>query len=146
MSKSYLPEGMPIPVAQADGLDTPYWEATRRCELMIQRCAHCGTWQWGPEWICHNCNSFNMEWTEVTGEGTIYSWERPWHPVHGALKDHGPYIVVLVELPDAGNVRMIGNLLGDPEQEVTIGAKVKAVIERHDGDQPYALVQWQVAD
>ena len=30
MSKSYLPEGMPIPVAQPDGLDTPYWEATRR--------------------------------------------------------------------------------------------------------------------
>ena len=66
--------------------------------------------------------------------------------MHDALKDHGPYIVVLVELPDAGNVRMIGNLLGDPAQEVTIGAKVKAVIERHDGDQPYALVQWQVAD
>ena len=41
---------------------------------------------------------------------------------------------------------MIGNLLGDPSQEVTIGAKVKAVIERHDGDQPFALVQWQVAD
>ena len=30
------------------------------------------------------------------------SWERAWHPVHPALKDHGPYIVVLVELPDAG--------------------------------------------
>ena len=145
MSKSYLPEGMPIPVPQSDGLDTQYWEATRRGELMIQRCGDCGTWQWGPEWICHSCNSFNMNWTEIAGEGTIYSWERPWHPVHGALKDHGPYLVVLVELPQAGNVRMIGNLLGDPTQEVTIGTKVKAVIERHDDDQPYALVQWQVA-
>ena len=59
---------------------------------------------------------------------------------------HGPYNGGLVALPYAGNVPMIGNLPGDPAQEVTIGAKVKAVIERHDGDQPYALVQWQVAD
>ena len=53
---------------------------------------------------------------EGVGQGRIYSWERPWHPVHPALKGHGPYIVVLVELPDAGNVRMLGNLLGDPRR------------------------------
>ena len=38
------------------------------------------------------------------------------NPVHPALKDAGPYIAVLVELPDADNVRMIGNLLGDPKR------------------------------
>ena len=146
MSDTYLPEGLPTPVPMNDGLDKPYWDGLLEDKIMVQRCSDCGTWQWGPEWICHNCNSFNMEWTEIEGEGTIYSWERPWHPVHGALKDHGPYLVVLVELPQAGNVRMIGNLLGDPSQEVTIGAKVEAVIERHDGEQPFALVQWQVAD
>ncbi len=147
MSKSYLPEGMPIPVAQPDGLDTPYWEATRRGELMIQRCADCGTWQWGPEWICHNCNSLEMTWEKVKPTGVIYSWERPWHPVHPALKDHGPYLVVLVELPHAGNVRMIGNLLGDPHQEVVIGSKVEAVFEPHDDADPaYTLVQWKVVD
>ena len=52
--------------------------------------------------------------------------------MHPALRDHGPYIAVLVELPHAGNVRMLGNLLGDPRQEVTIGAPVEAVFEPHD--------------
>ena len=97
---------------------------TRRGELLVQRCKGCGTFQWGPEWICHKCLSFDMDWHKVSGKGRIYSWERPWHPVHPALKGHGPYIVVLVELPDAGNVRMLGNLLGDPQQDVTIGADV----------------------
>ena len=32
-----------------------------------------------------------------------------------ALNGHGPYIVVLVELPEYGNIRMVGNLLGDPQ-------------------------------
>ncbi|MBT5498847.1 MAG: DNA-binding protein [Alphaproteobacteria bacterium] len=146
MSESYLPEGMPIPVPQGDGLDKNYWEATRRGELMVQKCGDCSTWQWGPEWVCHNCRSFNMTWEQIEPSGRIYSWERPWHPVHPALKDQGPYLVVLVELPQAGNVRMIGNLLGDPHQKVVIGSKVEAVFEPHDdAEPPYTLVQWRVA-
>ena len=35
---SYLPEGLPIPVPENDGLDKPYWDATRRSELLVQRC------------------------------------------------------------------------------------------------------------
>ena len=145
MSESYLPEGMPIPIPQGDGLDKNYWEAARRGKLMVQKCGDCDTWQWGPEWICHNCRSFNMTWEQIEPSGRIYSWERPWHPVHPALKDQGPYIVVLVELPQAGNVRMIGNLLGDPHQEVVISSKVEAVFEPHDdAEPPYTLVQWRV--
>ncbi len=64
--------------------------------------------------------------------------------MHPALKDAPPYVAVLVELPEAGNVRMIGNLLGDPRQEVRIGAPVEAVFEHHqDATPPYTLVQWR---
>jgi uncharacterized OB-fold protein len=47
---------------------------------------------------------------------------------------------VLVELPEYGNVRMVGNLLGDPRQEVRIGAPVEAVFEHHN---EFTLVQWK---
>ena len=141
---SYLAQGLPTPVPEADGLDKPYWEATRRGELLVQRCRACQTWQWGPEWICHKCHAFDLAWTKVEPTGRIYSWERPWHPVHPALREQGPYIVVLVELPQAGNVRMLGNLLGDPKQEVRIGAAVEAVFEPHDAAKPpFTLVQWR---
>jgi len=142
---TYLPAGMPAPVPSPDGLDVPYWEGTRQNKLLVQRCDDCGTWQWGPEWLCHNCQSFNMKWLQTEDRGLIYSWERPWHPAHPALKGHGPYTVVLVELPEAGNIRMIGNLLGPVDQEVVIGSPVEAVYEAHDdADIPYTLVQWQV--
>ena len=124
---------MPAPVPEADGLDKPYWEATRRDELMVQRCRTCREWQWGPEWICHACLSFDV------------GWERAWHPVHPALKDHGPYIVVLVELPEAGGIRMLGNLLGDPREQVRIGAPVEVVFEPHDDAKvPFTLVHWKL--
>ena len=65
--------------------------------------------------------------------------------MHPALKEQGPYLVVLVEFPQAGDVRIVGNLLGDPEQDVEIGAEVEAVFEHHrDDDPPYTLIQWQV--
>jgi uncharacterized OB-fold protein len=141
---TYLPAGMPRPVAEPDGLDRPYWEGTRAGRLLVQRCRECHGFQWGPEWCCHRCLAFDLEWAEVAARGRIYSWERAWHPVHPALKEHGPYLVVLVELPEAGAVRMIGNLLGDPMQAVEIGAPVEAVFEPHDdATPPFTLVQWR---
>ncbi len=140
MSGFYLPEGLPAPSAAPDGLAAPYWEGTRQGKLLIQKCAGCGRFQWGPEWICHHCHSFDLRWEQVAGRGRIYSYERPWHAVHPALAGHGRYIAVVVELPDAGNVRMVGNLLGDPRQEVKIGSTVHAVFEHHP---EFTLVQWK---
>jgi len=86
-----------------------------------------------------------MEWVEVKGRGKIWTWTRCWHPVHPALKARGPYIAVLVELPEAGGIRMLGNLLGDAAQTVTIGAEVEAVFEPHDdAATPFTLVQWRL--
>ena len=143
MTDPYLAAGLPAPAPQSDGLDAPYWEAVRRHELVVQRCRSCGNWQWGPEWICHRCLSFDLGWERVEPRGRIFSWERVWHPVHPALAEQGPYLVVLVELPHAGMVRMVGNLLGDPERPVQIGAAVEACFEDHTGDAPFTLVHWQ---
>lgn len=140
----YLPEWMPAPAPGSDGLEAPFWDAVKEHRLVVQRCNQCQTWQHGPEWICHNCHSFDLGFEEVEPKGMIYSWERSWYPVHPVLKDAVPYIAVLVELPQAGNVRMLGNLLGDPEQEVVIGSEVEAVFEDHDGEEGYTLVQWRV--
>jgi hypothetical protein len=39
---------------------------------------------------------------------------------------------------------MIGNLLGDPMQNVDIGAEVEGVFEHHlDAHSPYSLLQWR---
>ncbi len=144
---SCLPEGMPRPIA--DELTGTFWAATREGRLLVQRCGACSAWQWGPEWCCHTCRSFEVGWADVPQKegryrGRLYSWERNYHPVHPALRGHAPYIVALVELPEAGGVRMVGNLLGDPMQEVCIGAEVEAVFEHHEhAEEPYTLVQWR---
>ncbi len=143
-SSSYLPSGLPIPVAEPDGLSAPYWDGLRANKLLVQRCARCGTWQFGPEWICYRCHEFDPDWVEVEPRGRIYSWERVWHPSHAALKGHTPYLAVVVELPQAGNVRVVGNLLGDPMQQVEIGTAVMGEFEHHAGGaMPFSLLHWR---
>ncbi len=139
----YLPAGLPAPLDE-EGVNAPYWQGLAQGALRVQRCGACGTWQFGGEWLCHHCHAFDPAWVEVAPRGRIFSWERVWHPVHPALKERGPYLVVLVELPEAGGLRMLGNLLGDAMQEVPIGAEVEGVFEHHPcADVPYSLLQWR---
>ena len=143
---AYLRSGLPVPVPQPDGLDAPFWDGLREERLLLQRCAACQRWQWGPEWCCHRCHSFDVGFDETPAEGVIYSHERVWHPVHPALAEQGPYVVVLVELPQADGARIVGNLVGDPQQPLVIGAPVVGVFEHHaDTDVPHTLLQWAVA-
>ncbi|MBK8960714.1 MAG: OB-fold domain-containing protein [Proteobacteria bacterium] len=143
MSAPYLADGLPIPLATE--LDRPFWDGLRQERLLLQRCRACHRFQWGPEWICHRCQNFDLAYIEVPPEGRIYSYQRVWHPVHPALRTQGPYLIALIEIPHADNVRMVGNLLGDPRQAVAIGAEVEGVFEQHaEAEPPFALLQWQL--
>lgn len=147
----YLPDVLPVPAADADGLQAPFWAGLAGEELLIQRCRHCRTWVFAPEWICHHCHSFDLDWTAVEPIGVLYSWTRVWHPVTPALAGRIPYLAVVVELPKAGKVRLIGNLLGDPVKPVEIGAQVRGVFEHHaaadddDARKAFTLLQWKLA-
>jgi uncharacterized protein len=146
MSQSYLPPGLPIPVPERNGLSAPFWEGLKEERIRVQRNPATGLFQFPPQWIAYDTQTFDLEWVDVSPRGRIYSWTRVWHPVHPALRDVGPYIVVVVELPQAGEVRMLGNLLGDPHQDAEIGAEVEAVFEHHpDAEPPYTLLQWRLA-
>ena len=145
MGTYYLRTGLPKPAPSSNGLDAPFWAGLRESKLLLQRCVSCRGWQWGPELVCHRCHSFELVYEETAAEGIIYSHQRVWHPVHPALAEQGPYVIVLVELPHADNVRMVGNLIGEPRQPLVIGAAVEGVFEQHgDEDPAFALLQWAV--
>lgn len=139
MNETYLP-GMPAP--EETDLDREYWEAAKRHELVVQVCTVCGASKWPPEEICSQCHSFERSWADASGKGSIYSWTRAWHPVHPALAEHGPYLVVVVQLDDFP-VLHIGNLLGDPMANIAAGMPVEAVFEDHPGG--HTLVQWRLS-
>src|SRR5438045_1257177 len=117
---TYLPNGVPLPAT--DELDTKdWWAACQRRALVAQQCTACQTFRHPPLPTCFQCHSFEYQWTPVSGRAVVHSYIVPHHPVHPALKGHGAYNVVLVDLLDAPGVRMVGNLIDTPPDQVRIG-------------------------
>jgi uncharacterized protein len=145
-SQFVLPE-TEVPAPESSGLDQAFWEGLTASHLVLQWCPLCEDWRWGPEWICHQCHSFDLEWREVVGpngqtpRGKIFSWERVWHPADARYGETVPYVVVLVELEAAPKVRLLGNLINPPEGPIPIGATVSAVFEHH---REFSLLQWSL--
>jgi uncharacterized OB-fold protein len=143
-----IPGGLAIPTPTLDGLDAAYWEGAANHELVVQRCGSCHHYQWGPEYVCHRCQSMRLGWARIQPTGLIYSYARVWHPVTPELAKVCPYVVVLVELPHAEMIRLVGNLTGDARRPVQIGASVDGIFEDHETQDgyKYTLIQWQRAD
>ncbi|KAA0232257.1 MAG: hypothetical protein JJLCMIEE_03299 [Acidimicrobiales bacterium] len=108
---------------------TPFWEAVRRHELSLQRCAECGRWLFPPRPMCPDCRCAESEWVPVSGRGTVHSWvtydESP-HPAFAA-----PYSVLLVELEEGA--RLVSNPVDIAPDELEIGMPVRVVF-RDEGD------------
>jgi uncharacterized OB-fold protein len=111
----------------ADGRDLAYWEGLRRGELHCQRCNNCGTWLSVNRAICPTCRSFDSGWEQVNGRGVVYSWCRSHYPYQPEIAGLLPYTTVLVELPHAGSLRVLG-LLDARACAIRIGDPVEALI------------------
>jgi len=125
----------PRPVVNRD--NAGFWEGVGRHELLIQRCAACGTprFPWLPG--CGACGSPEWDTVEASGEGTVYSYVVMHHPRFPAFteSDHaadaaGPYAVGLIEL--AEGVRIVSNVIGVPYDKVRIGMPVRLEFVRYE--------------
>jgi uncharacterized OB-fold protein len=126
----------PMPVV--DDRDTGgIFEAARRGELVIRMCNSCDAVLHVPVAYCHHCGSWDGRWQVAAGTGRLYSWTVVAHQVHPAYPV--PYTVVLVELDDHPEARLVGQLPGRPELEP--GQPMEAWFERVSDD--VVLPQWR---
>lgn len=101
------------PVPTMDDPDTAgFFEAAQRRELAICVCSRCDTVLHLPRAYCHRCGSFEVSWRTVRGRGRLYAWTVTERQLHPAFP--GPQTVVLVELEDAPQVRLVGSVPGNP--------------------------------
>ncbi|MDK9496593.1 OB-fold domain-containing protein [Streptomyces katrae] len=132
-------ESLLLPVPDEDG--APFWEYAARGELRVQACAACGRLRFPPRPCCPHCQSFDGEWRRMSGRGRIWSWVRPHPPLLPAYAAQAPYNVVLVELADAPQIRLAGNLVASADAPLNsvdparlrIGARVQAVFTEVGG-------------
>jgi uncharacterized OB-fold protein len=116
-----------LAVLTPDSWTEPFWQAAAEHRLTIPRCRDCGTYRMPPSPFCWKCQSSAMEWVEHSGEGAVYSFTVVRHPVIPQVADAVPYVVAVVALADAGDVRLISNIVDVDPNAVTIGMPVMLV-------------------
>jgi uncharacterized OB-fold protein len=123
---------------ETDDHDTGgFFAAAAREELAVCACAACGAVLHLPRAYCAGCGRWDTVWRTVAGRGRLYSWTTVEHQVHRSFPV--PYTIVLVELDDAPEARLVGYLPGRPE--LTAGMAMRVWFEPVD-DEGTLLPQW----
>jgi uncharacterized OB-fold protein len=126
------------PLPELDDDTGPFWQATCRGELLIQACGSCGALRHPPRPMCPHCRSLEVDWKQMSGNGTIWSYVVPRSPLLPAFEPFAPYNVCVVSLDEDDTIRLVGNLIaeeGAPINSVDpttieIGERVRVVFDR----------------
>lgn len=105
----------------------PFFEASKRHELVVQRCTQCGTHRFPAREICSNCLSREVEWALVSGAGEVFSFNVMHQVYHPGFAEEVPYAVVVVKLKEGAKLN--SNLVGVAPHAIRIGMPVKVVFE-----------------
>lgn len=100
----------PLPTMTDDG--RPYWEALKQHRFILQKCRSCGKFQFPPRILCSHCGKRDVEWAQVKGTGTIYSFTAVHRPPDPAFQKDVPYLLVVVQLDEGP--RLMSNLVHCP--------------------------------
>ena len=116
-SKAY---DKPLPII--DPGTKPFWDAARQHRLSIPRCRACGEHHFYPRELCPHCHSDDLEWTDASGHGEIYSFTIARKPAGPVYADDVPYIIAMIALDEGP--RMLTNLVVSDVDCVRIGERV----------------------
>jgi uncharacterized OB-fold protein len=92
-----MPHTKPLP--EIDETNRPFWDALKERRFLVPRCESCGHFNWPPYPACRSCLGEAQEWTEVSGNGTLFSFTVV-HRGLGAFSEDVPYVIALVELDE----------------------------------------------
>ncbi len=118
------------PLPQPTPETQPFWDGLRQQKLMIQRCKakRCGKPYFYPRPWCPHCGSWDVEWFQASGKGTLYSFNINYRPP--PYMGQEPIVIAIVEL--AEGPRMMSNLIDvatDPAQ-IHCDAPVEIVYQK----------------
>lgn len=124
----------PRPAPQPGLLTGPFWQAAREHRLVVQYDAEADAYQFYPRAISVHTSRQNLEWREVSGKATLYSYTVTHIPPRG-FEGREPYLVGVVELDEG--VRMMAPLSNIEAGEAKIGMRLRVCWQEIDDETTY---------
>ena len=114
---------LPTPDAET----RPFWDAAKNGKLVIQYCKDTGKPQFFPRPVSLANGKRNLEWREVSGRGTVYTYTVTYQNQSPGFREELPYVLAYVELEKG--VRLLTNIVGCAPAQVRIGMPVQVSFE-----------------
>src|SRR4030095_3429675 len=92
--------GMALIVPDNDSEWKEFYEHARAHRLVVRQCKAGGVLRYPPTPPSPGCMELGGAGQEVSGRGTIYSYEIVAHAIQPGFREMTPYAVVLVELDE----------------------------------------------
>jgi len=106
-------------------------EALKQGKLLGLKCKSCGAVFSPPSMLCRECDSEDVEVTEVKDKGVIDTYTVI-HVAPLGYEKEAPYIVARAKMEEG--FIMVGRLIDVAPEKVAIGSKIKvSFIERQNG-------------
>ena len=118
-----------------------FYAHAREKRTAFPRCRSCGRFHWYPMKRCPHCLAAELEWVPVAGRASLWAFTEVNYPFDAKMKDKLPYIVGLVEFPDAPGVRMITNVIDARFDDLQVGMPVEVVHEDTNRQHPKTFVR-----
>ncbi len=101
----------------------PFWNGLKEGVVKLQKCNDCGGWVFYPRSRCSSCLSDSLEWREVSGNGTLYTFTIARQPTSPHFADEVPQHLAVVELEEG--VRLTTTLVNVAEADIRVGMRLR---------------------
>ena len=129
----------PVPIPSNADLTKPFWEATKRGELIIPYCNSCLNIFFYPREVCPNCFSKDLDWKKMSGRGHVYTYTHVRQAVHPSFQSANGHIYAIVQLDEGPKIP--SSISGCEPEEVYVNMPVSVVFD--DITEDYTLVKFQ---
>lgn len=113
----------PVPVKTAT--TTPFWDALAEHRIVIQYSPSSGEYVFYPRVLASRTLADDLEWREISGMGTLYSYTVARRPVGPHFADAVPQLLAIVQWDEGP--RFSTEMVDMAAHDLRVGMRVKPV-------------------
>ncbi len=110
---------LPTPIPRTE----PFWEGLRARKVKIQYSPSSDQWVFYPRSHAPLTLADDLEWREISGEGTLYTYTIARRPTAPDFDGDEPQIIAVVELNEGP--RLTSTLVNVDEDAISVGMRVR---------------------
>lgn len=135
-------DGPQRPLPQPIERTRPFWDGLRERKVRIQYSLSSDQWVFYPRSHAPLTLANDLEWREIAGTGTLYTYTIARRPTAAEFAGEEPQIIAVVELDEGP--RLTSTLVNVKEDAIAVGMRVRPVFD--DIDTQTTLLRYEPAD